>query len=43
VAGDQSVRPEIAAEEETKASLNVDFTAYVLAHNYDLFGTLGAQ
>lgn len=26
VAGDQSVRPEIAAEEETKASLNVDFT-----------------
>ena len=43
VAGDQSVRPEIAAEEETKASLNVDFTVYVLAHKYDLFGTLRAQ
>lgn len=41
-AGDEAVRAELAAENELRRSLRIHFTAHILEHDYDLFGTLQA-
>lgn len=41
-AGDEAVRAELAAENEMRRALKIHFSAYVLEHDYDLFGTLQA-
>jgi hypothetical protein len=41
-AGEDAVRAELATENELRRSLRIYFTAHILEHDYDLFGTLQA-